>query len=289
MARTSQSGRAMPIVILSVVTAMFLIVGGDAAGKVLGGMGFAPFFVAWARFALAVIVLAPLSGMQRHEWRLMLDWRLILRAALIAGGIACILTALKTEPMANAFAGFFIGPVVAFVLSALILKERVTVLRAGLLAVSFAGVLIVVRPGFGVSVGMGFAVLAGCLHGGYLVTTRWLAPGFRPRFLLLSQLAIGTVLLAPFAVGGAGAFSAVAMGLLTISALGSAIGNLLLVQVNRTTPAGVIAPLIYSQLIAAMVLGLLVFGDWPDRWTLVGLVVIIAAGVGSALAAGRGR
>ncbi len=279
----------LPHVILFVVTAMFLIVGGDAAGKVLGGMGFAPFFVAWARFALAVIVLAPLSGMQRHEWRLMLDWRLILRAALIAGGIACILTALKTEPMANAFAGFFIGPVVAFVLSALILKERVTVLRAGLLAVSFAGVLIVVRPGFGVSVGMGFAVLAGCLHGGYLVTTRWLAPGFRPRFLLLSQLAIGTVLLAPFAVGGAGAFSAATMGLLTISALGSAIGNLLLVQVNRTTPAGVIAPLIYSQLIAAMVLGLLVFGDWPDRWTLVGLVVIIAAGVGSALAAGRGR
>ncbi len=279
----------LPLVILSVVAAMFLIVGGDAAGKALSALGFAPFFVAWARFALAAVLLLPLSGIQRHEWRMLADWRLILRAALIAGGICGILTALKTEPMANAFAGFFIGPVVAFVLSALILKERVTVLRAGLLAVSFVGVLIVVRPGFGVTPGMGFAVLAGCFHGGYLVTTRWLAPGFRPRFLLISQLLIGTVLLAPFAVGGVGTFTSGAVGLLVLSALGSAIGNLLLVQVNRTTPAGVIAPLIYSQLIAAMVYGLAIFGDWPDGWTMIGLVVIAVAGVGSALAAGRGR
>ncbi len=279
----------LPLVILSVVAAMFLIVGGDAAGKALSAAGFAPFFVAWARFALAAILLLPLSGMQRHEWRMLGDWRLILRAALIAGGICCILTALKTEPMANAFAGFFIGPVVAFVLSALILKERVTVLRAALLAVSFAGVLIVVRPGFGVTTGMAFAVLAGCLHGGYLVATRWLAPDFRPRFLLISQLMIGAVLLAPLAVGGASGFDGKIIGLLAISALGSAIGNLLLVQVNRTTPAGVIAPLIYSQLIAAMLFGLLFFGDWPDAWTMVGLAVIMVAGVGSALAAGRGR
>ncbi len=279
----------LPFVILSVVAAMFLIVGGDAAGKILSAQGFAPFFVAWARFALAAVILLPFSGIQRHEWRMLADWRLILRAALIAGGICFILTALKTEPLANAFAGFFIGPVVAFVLSAILLKERVTVLRAILLALSFCGVLIVVRPGFGFTAGMGFAVLAGCFHGSYLVATRWLAPGYRPRFLLISQLIIGAVLLSPFAASGVGAFDAPVAGLLAISAIGSAMGNLLLVQVNRTTPAGVIAPLIYSQLIAAMIFGLVIFGDWPDGWTLVGLMVIIAAGVGSALAAGRGR
>lgn len=74
-----------------------------------------------------------------------------------------------------------------------------------------------------------------------------------------------------------------------LSALGSAFGNLLLVLVNRTTPAGIVAPLICSQLIAAMLFGLIFFGDWPDQWTLLGLAVIAVAGVGSALAAGRGR
>ena len=280
---------SLPLVILSVVAAMFLIVGGDAAGKVLSGLGFDPVFVAWARFAVAAVVLLPFSGIKRGEWRMLLDWRLILRAALIAGGIVCILTALTTTPLANAFAGFFVGPIVAFVVSALVLKERVTVLRSVLLAISFAGVLVVVRPGFGITVGMGFAVLAGCLHGCYLVTTRWLAPGHRPRFLLISQLLIGSVLLAPLATDGAGAFTGWTVTLLLLSALGSAFGNLLLVLVNRTTPAGVIAPLIYSQLIAAMFFGLVVFSEWPDLWTLVGLGIIIVAGVGSALAAGRGR
>ena len=194
--------QAFPIrIMLSVFAAMTLIVGGDVAGKLLSQAGFSPFFVAWARFALAAVILLPFCGMGRTEWRKMIDWRLLLRAGLIAAGISCILTALQTEPLANVFAGFFIGPIVSFLLSAWLLREPVTPLRAILLAVSFVGVLIVVRPGFGMTFGMGMAVLAGCFHGSYLVATRWLAGAFRPRFLLLSQLIMGAVILAPLAWG----------------------------------------------------------------------------------------
>lgn len=279
----------IPQVILSVVGAMFLIVGGDAAGKLLTALGFTPFLVAWARFAVAAVVLLPLSGMKRDEWRSLLDWRLLLRAGLIAGGISCILTALTTEPMANVFAGFFVGPIVSYILSALILGERVSVVRSVLLALSFVGVLIVVRPGFGFTTGMGFAVLAGFFHGSYLVATRWLAPHFRPRFLLLSQLLIGSVLLMPATFSGFPTIDDGAIWLLIISAVGSAFGNLLLVVVNRTTRASVVAPLIYSQLIAAAFYGFAIFGEWPDTWTWIGLSVILVSGVASALAAGRGR
>ena len=73
------------------------------------------------------------------------------------------------------------------------------------------------------------------------------------------------------------------------SAMGSALGNLLLVLVNRTTPANVIAPLIYSQLVVATVLGVLVFKEWPDGTTIVGLLIIAGAGVSSIWFAGRGR
>ncbi len=272
-----------------VVVAMFLIVGGDAAATVLTGAGFPQTFVAWTRFALAAVLLAPFCGLQRAELRLFLDWRLALRAALIVGGIVCILTALKTEPMANVFGGFFVGPVVSYFLSAVLLGERITFARTVLLLVSFAGVLLVVRPGFGMTPGMGFAILAGCFHGSYLVATRWLAGSFRPRFLLLSQLGIGALMLIPFAITSLPDVTVSVVGLITISALGSAAGNLLLVLVNRTTPAGVIAPLIYSQLLAAMIIGLAVFGQWPDAISLVGLVVIMAAGASSVWFAGRGR
>ena len=139
------------------------------------------------------------------------------------------------------------------------------------------------------TVGMGFAILAGCLHGGYLVATRWLAGAYRPGFLLLSQLIIGAVLLMPFAFQAVPTVSQPMLGLIAISAIGSAAGNLLLVIVNRTTPAGVIAPLIYSQLLAAMIIGLIVFGQWPDRMSLLGLIIIMAAGASSVWFAGRAR
>lgn len=280
---------SLPRVVVMVVMAMVLIVSGDAAAKVLGGQGFDPVFTAWSRFALAAVIIAPFAGLQRSDLAQAKDWRLILRAMLIVGGIVCILTALRTEDMATVFGGFFVGPIVAYALSAFLLGERVTLARTILLGLSFVGVLIVVRPGFGMTAGMGFAILAGCFHGSYLVATRWLAGGFRPRFLLLSQLVIGAVVLAPFAVGPLPAITGNAAVLIGISAMGSALGNLLLVLVNRTTPANVIAPLIYSQLVVATVLGVIIFGDWPNSTTLIGLAVIAIAGASSVWFAGRGR
>ena len=276
-------------VVVLVVLAMALIVGGDAAGTVLTRAGVPQGFVAWTRFALAAVIVLPFVGLQRGEVRQFTDLRLWLRAALIAGGIVFILTALRTEPMANVFGGFFVGPIVAYILGALLLKERVTRLRSVLLAVSFAGVLIVVRPGGEMGIGMLFALIAGTFHGSYLVATRWLAGEFRPRFLLWSQLVIGTVLLIPFAWSEVPPLGLSGMILLILSALGSAGGNLILVIVNRTTPASVVAPLIYSQLVAAMIYGLAVFGQWPDATSLLGLVVIMAAGIASVAIAGRGR
>ena len=263
------------------VISMSLIVGGDAAAKMLSSADFSPYFVAWTRFALAAVILVPFCGISRAELPLLLDKRVLLRGVLIAVAICSILTALKTEPLANVFGGFFIGPIVSYFLSALALKETITWQRTALLGLSFIGVLLVVKPGFGMTAGMGFAVLAGCLHGSFLVVTRSLAQQYRAKFLLSSQLLIGTIILSPFSLLETPDMDMNLMGLILISALGSAFGNLLLLVVNRTTPASVVAPLVYSQLLAAMVIGDLVFSDWPDGLSFVGLAIIIFSGVWS--------
>ena len=167
----------------------------------------------------------------------------------------------------------------AFVLSVVLLKERAGWLRAVLVLVSFAGVLIVVRPGFGMTVGLGFALVAGLFHGGYLVATKWVAGDYRPKFLLLSQLTIGAILLAPFGIGGIPSMSVPVALLILFSALGSATGNLLIVLASRIADGSLIAPLIYSQLIHAAVLGWLVFGEWPDLQSFLGLLIILLAGL----------
>lgn len=260
---------------------MTLIVGGDAAAKALTSAEFSPYFVAWTRFALAAVVLVPFSGMTRAELPLLLNKRVLLRGLLLALAVCSILTALKTEPIANVFGGFFIGPVISYFVSALVLKESITWPRTALLALSFIGVLLVVKPGFGMTAGMGFAVLAGSLHGSFLVVTRSLAQQYRAKFLLASQLLIGSVILSPFSLIETPDIEMNIMGLIVISALGSAFGNLLLLIVNRTTPASVVAPLIYSQLLAAVIIGYLVFADWPDGLSVVGLAIIMVSGVWS--------
>ena len=91
-----------------VVLAMTLIVIGDAAGKVLTAQGFSPIFVAWSRFTVAAVVLLPFSGLTAAELRGFLDWRIILRALLIAAGISCILTALRTALIPICFCPFVV-------------------------------------------------------------------------------------------------------------------------------------------------------------------------------------
>ena len=261
---------------------MTLIVGGDVAAKLLTQDGVSPIFVAWTRFALASVLLLPLSGVSRADAPALRDPRVWLRAVLIMAGICSILTALRTEEVANTFGAFFIGPIVAYALSIIVLKERVTLWRTLLLALSFVGVLLVVKPGFGVTIGIGFALLAGVFHGSYVVATRWIAPLYRPRLLLISQLALGAILLAPFGIAAMPeSLTWAGFGLVAISALGSALGNLLLVTLSKTTPSSVIAPLIYTQLISATALGYLVFSDWPDAVSFVGLAMILSTGLAS--------
>src|SRR5439155_2707814 len=117
-----------------------------------------------------------------------------------------------------------------------------------------------VKPGFGFTPGSAFALTAGCLHGAYLVATRWLAGQHRPTFLLISQLIAGAIVLLPFGLSARPTtLSMTDIFLVCVSAIGSAAGNYLLVIANRTTPASLISPLIYTQLVAATAMGYLVF------------------------------
>ncbi len=272
-----------------VFAAVTFIVLGDTAGKALMAAGVPSIFVALSRFAFGALLLLPFSGLKWAELWHLRDWRLLLRGALITCGIASILTALKTEPIANAFGAFFIGPVVSYVLAVLFLGEKVTPGRTALLALGFLGVMLVVKPGFGASPGILFALLAGVFYGGFLAITRWVARDHRPRFLLMSQLLVGSVLLSPaLVVVDVPAFEAGLWALILTSAAASAIGNYLLVLANRQGEASLIAPLVYTQLISATAVGVWVFGDWPDAVALAGLGLILVSGLGT-LVLGRAK
>lgn len=264
---------------LMMILGMALIPLGDSAGKALvDSRDVAPIFVAWTRFALGALMLLPFLGSAAFEPRHLADPRIIFRGLLIVGGIMSILTSLQTEPLPNVFAAFFVGPIVAYVLSIWLLGETANPARTALLAVGFCGVLLVVRPGFGMTAGLALALLAGAFYGSYLTASRWLAGVATARTLLFTQLVVGAVVLAPFAIGAIPAIDWAVLALLAASAAASLAGNLLLVMAHRRAPASRLAPFVYFQLVAATAFGWMFFGDLPDAIAFAGLALLMATG-----------
>jgi len=264
---------------------MFIVLG-DTLGKVLTMGGTEPFIVAWSRFIIATILIIPLASLKLKELKYLFDWRVVLRGLFITAAIFCMITALETESIANVFGAFFIGPVVSYLLAIVFLKERPSKSQTMFLALGFVGVMVVVKPGYGLTTGISIGLLAGVFYGAYLASTRMIAGEFRPKLLLMSQLLTGSVVLSPI-----GFIQGIEMPelnlnlnlflLLSGSAVFSAAGNYLLVVANRKAEASLIAPLVYSQLIFATMFGGMIFGEWPDFLSLVGLTLIALSGFGS--------
>jgi drug/metabolite transporter (DMT)-like permease len=267
--------------VLIMFVAMSMIPAGDTAAKLLMAThDVTPVFVGWSRFLIGALAVLPfVPGV---TWVLFGDWRIWIRGIILAVGITSIQMALSTEPIADVFAAFFIGPIFSYALSVIFLRERVTRLRTALMVLGFLGVLLVVRPGLGGSSGLIFAVIAGLCYGAFLTMSRWLSNIAPPVALVFTQLAISAAFLAPFALNTLPVLTAPVVGLTLLSGLFSMAGNLLLLFAYRIAPATQMAPLIYFQLIAATILGWTVFSDLPDIYTWIGLSLVIGSGIASA-------
>jgi drug/metabolite transporter (DMT)-like permease len=69
--------------------------------------------------------------------------------------------------------------------------------------------------------------------------------------------------------------------LLAIGLMGTG-GHLLLILAFTQAPASRLAPLLYVQIGAAVLLGWAVLGERPDAWAWLGMAVIAACGAASA-------
>jgi drug/metabolite transporter (DMT)-like permease len=146
----------------------------------------------------------------------------------------------------------------------------------------FAGVLIVIRPGFGMThwalalpliTALGFAL--------YQILTRKVSavPGESSLAMLFYLACVGTgimTVLVPFSWQKVAPVDWAAMT--ATGALGG-VGHLILIRALTIAPASLLAPFSYSQIVWALVLGYLVFGDVPDLWMLLGCCVIVASGL----------
>ncbi|MCZ8146405.1 MAG: DMT family transporter [Roseomonas sp.] len=237
------------------------------------------------RFAVHVVfvILAVRIFTGSLPWRSRAPLLQTLRSATLAGASASFIVALMHVPLADATAVMFAAPVLTVALAALWLGEKVSARRWLGVVIGLAGVMVAIRPPFLTGEPLHWAMLlplvTAVMNTFYQLLTRKLAAEDDPRttFLHTSLAALALTALAQPFVWVAPAPSDLPW-MLVLGLIGAA-GHCLLVLAFARAPASVLAPMSYSQLVWAGLAGVLVFGDWPDGWTLLGAAVIAAGGV----------
>ncbi len=251
----------------------------DVLAKFLGQEGVPILQIVWARLSFGALASLPFA-LRRAGVAQLLPRRPLYhttRAILLSLATFCFFLSLTYLPIADALAIFFVQPLVVTVLSALVLKERVGPRRWVAVGVGFVGTLIIIRPGFAeVNPGSLLALAAGSFLAAYFVMTRAISgqsaaivTTFQTNLMgaILLSLAMPLVWQHPSPEQWA---MFVALGIV------ATFGHFLVVRSYDFAEASLLAPLSYTEMIMATLVGWYFFGDFPDAFTLLGVSVLIA-------------
>ncbi len=254
----------------------------DVVAKHLGQRGLPVMQAVWARMVFGALLTLPFVLRIGGARTLVPDRPLyhLLRAGFLIGATFSFFWSLKTLPIADALALFFVQPLIVTALSPLVLGEHVGPRRWAAVAVGFAGTLVIIRPGFQTfSPGMLLALMAGLSLALYMLMTRRISgrnhamvTTFQTSLLgaAIATVAVWPVWQAPEPVEWA---LFLALGVIATG------GHFLIVRAYDHCEASLLAPLAYTEMVMATVLGWWFFGDFPDRWTFVGVAILIASAI----------
>ena len=266
--------------ILTILGAVFCFTLSDAMAKWLG-QAMPVTQINWIRYLVFVpfawVLVARTAGGRVRVKQPRLQ---VLRGLLLAVSALLYVFAIQTMPLAEATSVGFISPLLITALSVWILHEVVNTARWAAIVVGLLGVLVIVRPGTEAFQPAALLVVGSSSTWAVAVVLTRRMSGLDPTATtLLWSAVVGllTMTLArPFGWVWA-AWDAWAMGI-ALGLVASA-GQYLMVQAYRFAPASLLAPFSYTSLLWSTVFGWALFGGLPDLPTLLGAVVIVAAGL----------
>lgn len=251
----------------------------DATAKHLT-QSYHPAQVVWARFVgnLAIFALI-FRGGTLALLRTRRPGLQFARALMQLGSVGLFFSALQVIGLAEATAIMDLNPVLITLGAALFLGEPIGPRRLAGIGVALIGALVIIRPGLGVFQPAALLPLAGAFTyaAGALLTRMARADSVATS--VMWSAVVGTVLTsaaAPFFWQPVAPADLWAFGLLGVF---GTLSQYLLVRAFATAEAGVLAPFGYTGLIWAGLWGWLLFGQLPDRFTVAGAVLIVAAGL----------
>ncbi|MFZ9734997.1 MAG: DMT family transporter [Burkholderiaceae bacterium] len=254
----------------------------DGVGKlVLSESGL--LLLVWSRYVGHLLLSIPIAYAFAGP-RFFVSARLglqLVRSLLMALTTLLFFAAVRWLPLAEASALAFTAPIWVALLSWKVLGESVAKSDKWVAAIGFSGVLLIVRPGTDVFHPAALLVMAMALANAvYQLLTRKLTQDSAFTTFFFSPLVgavVSSVLLAY--QGFPETIPVQSAALLSATGILGGLGHLLIILSFYRAPPASLTPFVYLQMIWAIALGWLLFGQLPDAIALTGMAVIVLAGL----------
>ncbi|SMX43657.1 DMT family transporter [Maliponia aquimaris] len=234
---------------------------------------------AFLRYVLGFVFLLPIARRLLAVRLTARQWRLFsLRALFHTGGVVLWFYAMTRIPIAEVTAMNYINPVYVTVLAVFVLGEKLALRRILAIVAALVGALLILRPGFRELDPGHFAMLFTALFfaGSYLLAK--ILSGEVDAGVVVGLLSVGvTIGLAPLALAVWVWPTAWDMLILLAVAGFATAGHYTMTLAFAAAPVTVTQPVTFLQLVWAVALGAVAFGEPVDLWVIAGGTVIMGA------------
>jgi drug/metabolite transporter (DMT)-like permease len=239
--------------------------------------------VVWARVTshliLVVAIFLPRRGVALLRTRYPIQQFICSMTLLVSTFL--FFGAVKYVGVAEAIAISFVAPLAVVFLAWPLLGERITAMRLASVAVGFAGVLVVIRPGSSVFQWASLMIVGSAVaYAIYQIFIRRVAGADHPSTTVFYTALGSTIVmsaLVPFDWKTPDSWGDMAL-LCSLGFFGG-FGHYCVARAMTYAPANLIVPFNYTQMIGSVIVGYFLFAEVPDIYTWLGSAVIVAAGL----------
>ena len=186
--------------------------------------------------------------------------------------------ALMYIPLEQIKAIGFLSPIIVVILSVIILKEKIFLIRILALIIGFIGVIIILRPGIiEINIGAYMVLISGLMWSTVIIITKFMSKEDSPMTILTYQYTFVSLFTFPLALIF---WTNPSYESLTYTFLAAIVGTILHLCINtsyRLADLSVIQPVWFTQLIFASAFGFIIFGEIPDGWTWAGGILVFSS------------
>lgn len=263
----------------------------DVAAKLAAENGVPVGQVTAARFVVQTALMLPVILVMRLPLRL--DARALgystLRALFLLVSTFAFVSGIQVMPIADALAIVFVEPFILLILGRFLFGDHVGPRRIAACAVGFVGAMFVIQPSLAAFGLVALWPLATAfLFAFYMLVTRAISAWMHPVTMQFHTSWTGLLLCLPVMILAEGSGIASldpiwpsGWNWLWLFGVGfwAAVSHMCMTYALKFAPSATLAPLHYFEIVTAVILGYLIFDDFPNRLTWIGIAIIVSSGL----------